>query len=94
MAKKKKVAGPVAILRDGSELKIGDEITTNLSKKCEGEIFVVCEINPWPICESGFLVVVYLKSDPERKILGFKKEGVDLGPDGIDSNYFVRVEKK
>jgi len=81
-----------AKLREGTELNIGDEVETNYHHTCEGRIFVVCEINPWPQCESGAMVVVHLQGHPDRKILGFKKEGLDLGPDGIDANWFKKIK--
>lgn len=81
----------VAILRDGSTLKIGDEVTSTF-KGCAGYTFIVCEINPYEHCESHTRVVVHLKGDESRKILGFKKEGHPLnGPDGIDANWFKKV---
>lgn len=78
-----------AIQRDGAKLFIGDEVIVKpgLNKKCEGLLFVICQINPYPDCESGSKVVVHLKGSPDRKLLGFKKEGHDLGPDGIDANW-------
>lgn len=81
-----------AILRDGSVLEIGDEVTTNYHKKCIGLTFIVCEINPYPYCESGTLVVAHLKDDPERRIEGLKVEGRDFGPPGIDANWFCKVK--
>lgn len=83
-----------AILRDGTILAIGDEVETDYHPSCLGRIFVVYEINPWELCESGSMVVVHLQGHPERKILGFKKEGLHLlGPDGIDANWFKKIIK-
>ena len=82
-----------AIQRDGTKLFIGDEVVVKpgFHKNCEGRTFVVCEINPYPHCESGTMVVVHLKGSPERKIVGFKKEWHDLGPDGLDANWFFKI---
>lgn len=89
--KKKKVRGPVAILRDGSTLEIDDEVTTEWHHTCIGTVFVVESITAHPgYCESGFLVVVHMKDDPTRKILGLKKEGKEF-PDGIDANHFKKI---
>jgi len=83
-----------AILRDGSVLEIGDEVVTKFPG-CDGYTFVVCEINHYEHCESKARVVVHLKDDPSRKILGFKKENYHLnGPDGIDANWFVKVQQQ
>lgn len=80
-----------AILRDGAELNIGDEVETKFPG-CRGYTFIVCEINPYEDCESKTRVVVHLKGDPSRKILGFKKDGYHLnGPDGIDTNWFKKI---
>lgn len=82
-------------LRDGTTLTMGDEVSTDFHPTCSGLIFVICEMNPFPgQCESGFMIVVHLKGEPDRKILGFKKEGMDLGPDGIDGNWFRKIETK
>jgi len=80
-----------AKLRDGSEISIGDEVTSTF-KGCKGYTFIVCEINPWEFCWSKAMVVVHLKEDPTRKILGFQKEGHDLGPPGIDASWFTKVK--
>lgn len=81
----------MAVLRDGTELHVGEEVTTDIYSKCVGQVFVVEEINPYEYCESGTMIIVHLKSDPERKMLGFKKEGwVKPGPDGIDANWFKK----
>ena len=84
----------VATLRDGSILEIGDEVETSF-KGCAGYLFIVCEINPYDLCESKAMVVVHLKGDPSRKILGFKKEGyIFNGPDGLDANLFRKVQQQ
>lgn len=87
-----KVTHRQATLRDGTTLKINDEVECTAYPQCAGQTFIICEITPWPHCESGFMVVAFLKGDPERKIKGFQKEGIDLGPAGIDSNHFVKVK--
>lgn len=85
-----------AVQRDGTILSICDEVEVKpgFNAKCDGLTFVVCEINPFPgQCESGTMVVVHLKGSPDRKILGFKKKGHDLGPDGLDANWFKLISK-
>ena len=82
-----------ATLRDGTVLNLEDEVTTTYPG-CKGYTFIICEINPWEFCWSKAMVVVHLKEDPSRKILGFKKEGMDLGPDGIDASWFKKVIAK
>lgn len=79
--------------RDGEVLKMGDEVTTDWHEKCVGQTFVICEMNAWSTCESGVLVVAHLKGDPSRRIEGFKKEGIDLGPSGIDANHYRPAKK-
>lgn len=81
-----------AKLRDGTELEIGDEVETKFPG-CKGHTFIVCEINPYDCCESGTLVVVHLKGDPERKILGLKKHGHEHWPDGIDACWFSKIKQ-
>ncbi len=79
-----------AVQRDGAELFIGDEVEVKpgLYKACEGQTFIVCEINPYEGCESGFRIVVHLKEAPERRLIGMKKARV--GPEGIDCNWFIK----
>lgn len=90
--KKKKVKGLVAILRDGSTLEVDDEVTTDFYPQSIDIIFVIESITSHAgYCESGFLVVVHMKDDPARKILGLKKEGREF-PDGIDANHFKKVQ--
>jgi len=79
-----------AILRDGSRLNLGDEVITNYHESCIGKTFIVCNIIPHAHCESGTLVTVHLKGDEQRKMLGFKKEGMDFS-DGIDANWFKKI---
>jgi len=81
----------VAVTREGEELRMGDEVTTNYHKDCAGKIFIVCDIVKYDNCESGFMVVVHLKDFPERKILGLKKEGHTF-QDGLDCNHFNKVK--
>jgi hypothetical protein len=65
-----------AIKRDGSELNIGDEVEViGYHKNCN---------------DQTFMVVVHLKGEPDRKLLGFKKKGF-VFQDGLDSNYFKKV---
>lgn len=77
-----------AILRDGTVLEIGDEVTTNYHKTCIGQIFIVEAITPYRWCESKTMVLVHLKGDPARKIVGLQKEGIDNHPPGLDANWF------
>ena len=78
-------------LRDGTILNMGDEVETDAYPQCKGQTFVICEMNPWPGgCESGVMVVAHLKGDESRKLKGFKKEGADLGPEGLDANWFKK----
>lgn len=80
-----------AIKRDGTELNIGDEVeVVGYHKSCNGNTFIVCEITAYQFCESGFMVVVHLKGEPDRKLLGFKKEG-HVFQDGLDANYFRKI---
>lgn len=79
-----------AILRDGTELDIGDEVTTNF-RGCKGHEFVICEINPYDTCESGFMVVAHLKGSPERKIKS-PFAGKDGRPEGMDANWFKKIK--
>lgn len=76
MAKKKK--SPVAILRDGvTEIRIGDEVETDIHEKCAGVIFVVYEINPYDVCDCGFMVKIHVKDHPERKYKSLNELGID-----------------
>lgn len=79
----------VAILRDGTEIKIGDAVTTHF-RGCEGYEFVICGIHPYDTCESKFMVEAHLKGEPERKIKS-KFAGRDGRPPGIDANWFKLV---
>ena len=79
-----------AKLRDGSFIEIGDEVQTDFHKSCIGLTFVVEQISSHETCESGYLVVVALKEDRSKKILGFKKEGM-IFKDGIDANHFRKI---
>lgn len=82
----------IAKKRDGSTLEIGDEVTTNW-RGCEGYIFVICEIHPYEDCYSKFFVVAHLKGEPERKIKS-KFAGKDGRPDGMDAQWFNKIEKQ
>ena len=78
-----------AKLRDGSELIIGDEVTTHFAG-CKGYVFVVCEINPYEFCESKSMVVAHLKGYPER-VIKSKFAGDNGRPNGLDANWFKKV---
>ncbi|HNU15328.1 MAG TPA: hypothetical protein PKI55_12815 [Chitinophagaceae bacterium] len=80
-----------AVKRDGSVIQVGDDVRCLLYKKLLQEEFVVESITENPGgCESGFMVVVHLKSDPSKKIVGYKKEGRNF-IDGIDANWFEKI---
>lgn len=66
-----------------------DEVTTDFPG-CKGYVFVVEKITIHP-SESGYMVVVALKDDRKRKILGLKKEGLTF-VDGIDANWFTKSQ--
>jgi hypothetical protein len=72
-----------AILRDGSKLVIGDEVTTNWHRDCEGQVFVVCEINHKEACESKAMVLAHLKGHPDRILKGIGH--------GLDANWFKKI---
>ena len=82
----------IAKTRDGNELSIGDEVEViGYHHTCEGKTFVICEITPYDNCESGAMVLVHLKGEPDRKIVGFQKEGYEFNhPPGLDANYFKK----
>jgi len=69
-----------ATRRDGVIIGLDQEVTTDYDR-CAGRIFVVCKITAWEICESGHLVLVYLKGEPGRTLKGV--EGL-----GLDTNWF------
>lgn len=76
----------------GDTLRPGDEVTTLYHHQCVGQVFVIEEMNAYPCCASGVIVLVHLKGEPDRKLTGFKKEGyVQLKPEGIDANWFRKV---
>ena len=70
--------------RDGQEINIGSEVTTEWHKTCIGNVFVVFQIIEYACCESGFLVNVHLKGDPTR----IMKTSDGLG---LDTNWFKLV---
>ena len=74
-------------------ISIGDEVSTNYHKSCDGITFVVEQITEYSACSSGFIVLAAMKDNPERKIYGLQKEGMDLGPPGIDSGWFKKIQK-
>jgi hypothetical protein len=81
---------PHTFRRDGTRLGLGDEVITDLHAACQGETFIIEQITPHPYCESKTHVLVHLKGNPERKILGFSKPGLfDEDPPGIDANWFL-----
>lgn len=89
-----------AIKSDGSVLRIGDEVEAKLLygngcvkyfRKCEGVVFIVEKIGYHPgCCSTGYMVVVHVKGSPERKMLGFKKEGLTF-IDGLDADWFTKI---
>lgn len=79
-----------ATKRDGTILKIGDEVTTKW-RGCEGFVFIISEINPYDSCESGSMVVAHLKGEPER-VIKSKFAGKDGRPPGLDANWFEKVK--
>jgi hypothetical protein len=80
-----------AIKSDGSILSVGDEVETTLHPKCAGVVFVVESIEHHPgYCASGYMVVVHVKGHPERKMLGFKKEGLSF-IDGVSADWFTKI---
>jgi hypothetical protein len=81
-------------LEDGTILKMGDEVETDLYPQCAGHTFIICQMTPWEHCASKVMVLAHLKGNPERKLVGFKKEGRDLGPEGIDAGHFKLVNNK
>lgn len=95
MGKKKNISKAQILksvqLRDKTILTMGDEVQTSFHKSCLGKTFIICEMNDFPGgCESGIMLVVHLKGDPERKITGLKKEGYDW-VEGIDANWFKKL---
>ncbi len=80
-----------AIKRDGDVLQVGDNVRCLLYKKLLQEEFVVESITEnLGGCESGFMVVAHLKSDPSKRIVGMKKEEHNF-VDGIDANWFEKI---
>jgi hypothetical protein len=84
-----------AIKSDGSVIRIGDEVEAKTPsgyfRKCEGVVFVVESIQDLlGYCKTGYLVLVHVKDQPDRKLLGFKKEGREF-PDGLDADWFVKI---
>ncbi len=84
-----------AIKSDGSVIRIGDEVEAKTQsgyfRKCEGVVFVVERIQDLlGYCKTGYLVLVHVKDQPDRKLLGFKKEGREF-PDGLDADWFVKI---
>lgn len=82
----------IAKLRDGTEIKICDEVTT-IFKGCVGHTFVVCEINPYQHCESKFMVAAHLKGFPDR-VIKSPFAGKDGRPNGMDSNWYSLLKKE
>lgn len=85
-----------AIKSDGSVIRIGDEVEAKTAsgyfRKCEGVVFVVESIRDLPgYCKTGYLVVAHVRDQPERKLLGFKKEGREF-PDGLDADWFTKID--
>ena len=78
-----------AKLRDGTILRIGDDVTSNY-RGCVGHEFTICQINPYESCESGFMVVAHLKGSPDRPIKS-PFAGKDGRPEGIDTNWFKPI---
>jgi len=72
--------------RDGIVISLGDEVETNWSPKCDGVIFVVCEITPYDICESKFMLNVHVKGSPDRKLKA-------SSPLGFDTNHFKKINQ-
>lgn len=72
--------------RDGESITIHDEVETNWHEKCLGVIFVVAAITPHDTCESGFMVSVHVKDNPERKLKGLRELG-------LDTNWFRKIKK-
>lgn len=84
-----------AIKSDGSMIRVGDEVEAKTAfgyyRKCEGVVFVVESIQDLlGYCKTGYLVLVHVKDQPDRKLLGFKKEGREF-PDGLDADWFVKI---
>lgn len=96
---KKKKLSLVATDDDGVEFRVGDEVTTNFRKGCEGYVFVISAINPWPVCKSQFLIAAHLKGYPERPIKTKFAGSVECGmglvqPEGIDTNNFKHFKEQ
>lgn len=85
-----------AIRSDGSVIRVGDDVEAKTSfgyyNKCEGVVFVIERIQHLPgYCKTGYLVLVHVKDQPDRKLLGFKKEGREF-PDGLDADWFMKID--
>lgn len=78
----------VATLRDGCTITIQDEVTTRYPG-CKGKVFVVIGMEPYEKSESGMMVIVEEKGNPENKLLGLSVPGYNKPcPDGLDANWF------
>lgn len=62
-------------------ISLGDTVLTDYHPACVGCVFVVTRITPYGYCESGHMVLVHLKDEPERTLQG--KLGL-----GLDTNWF------
>lgn len=90
-----------AIKSDGTVLQVRDEVgvfmkfndhITYYHKTCEGIVFVIESIDHHTgLSKTGYFVVAHVKGHPERKLLGFKKEGYKF-IDGIDADWFTKLE--
>lgn len=88
-----------AVKSDGTELCIGDQVHACriyedgrrlwFHYSCRDVIFIVESIVKYKYCSCGYLVVVHMKEDPSRKILGCKRS--DENAVGISADWFVRV---
>ncbi len=78
---------PSAVLRDGERLSVGDEVHTNWHPQCKDTIFVVFQITPYEYCESGSLVNVHVKGEPDRILKTTDGRG-------LDGNWFQKVKSE
>ncbi len=73
-----------AYLRNADFIEEGDEVLTDFHHTCAGVTFVVEKITPYDVCESGFLVLVHVKDNIERKMAGHTGMG-------LDTNWFKKI---
>lgn len=69
-----------ATRRDGVEIKVGQQVTTDFHPECVGRVFIVIKFTPYN-CESGYMCLTHLDGAQDRELKG--SSGL-----GLDTNWF------